>query len=89
MVNDKKQPWYVYILRCGDDSLYCGVTLDVERRLREHQGGARGSKYLRGRGPLRVVYTRRFDSRGAALKAEAEIKKLSRSGKEFLLRTPS
>lgn len=81
--------WYVYIVRCGDNSLYCGVTLDVERRLREHSGGSRGSKYLRGRGPLRLVYIRRFDSKGAALSAEAAIKKLPRQKKEWLLRPSS
>jgi putative endonuclease len=86
VVNDKKQPWFLYILRCGDDSLYCGVTLDVERRLREHvEGGARGAKYLRGRGPLQLVYSRRFASRSAALRAEAEFKKLPRRMKESLI----
>lgn len=80
-------PWYLYILRCGDDSLYCGVTLDVERRLREHRSGrSRGSKYLRGREPLQLVYTRRFSSKGEALRAEAHIKKLPRHKKERLLR---
>jgi putative endonuclease len=72
VVNDKKQPWFLYILRCGDDSLYCGVTLDVERR-------------LRGRGPLQLVYSRRFASRSAALRAEAEFKKLPRRMKESLI----
>ncbi|HEX5057416.1 MAG TPA: GIY-YIG nuclease family protein [Gammaproteobacteria bacterium] len=80
------QPWYLYILRCGDNSLYCGVTLDVERRLAEHRGGgARGAKYLRGRGPLRVVYTKCFSSKGEALRAEAYIRKLPRQKKEGLL----
>jgi putative endonuclease len=78
--------WHVYILRCGDNSLYCGVALDVGRRLREHQSG-RGSKYLRGRGPLQLVYARTFASKGEALSAEARIKKLSRGGKERLLQS--
>jgi putative endonuclease len=79
-----KEVWFLYIVRCGDDSLYSGVTLDVERRLSEHQDG-KGSKYLRGRGPLRVVYTRPFTSRGAALSAEANMKKLSKREKEQLI----
>jgi putative endonuclease len=81
------QVWYLYILRCGDGSLYSGVSPDVERRLREHSsGGPRCAKYLRGRGPLQLVYMRPFDSRGAALSAEAGVKKLSRREKESLLR---
>ena len=47
--------WYVYMLRCGDDTLYTGVTDDVERRLAAHQAG-KGAKYTRGRGPLELVY---------------------------------
>jgi predicted GIY-YIG superfamily endonuclease len=82
--NMNMQIWYLYIVRCGDDSLYSGVTLDVERRLSEHRAG-KGSKYLRGRGPLRVVYVREFSSRGAALSAEISIKKLPRHKKERLL----
>ncbi len=77
--------WYLYIVRCGDDSLYSGVTLDVERRLSQHREG-KGSKYLRGRGPLQVVYVQEFDSKGAALSAEIRIKKLPRDKKERLLR---
>jgi predicted GIY-YIG superfamily endonuclease len=76
--------WFLYIVRCGDDSLYSGVTLDVERRLSEHRDG-KGSKYLRGRGPLRVVYTRPFASKGAALSAEANMKKLSKREKEKII----
>jgi predicted GIY-YIG superfamily endonuclease len=79
------QTWFLYIVRCGDDSLYSGVTLDVKRRLSEHRDG-KGSKYLRGRGPLQLVYIREFDSKGAALSAEMSIKKLPRHKKELLLR---
>jgi putative endonuclease len=79
------QSWYLYIVRCADDSLYSGVTLDVERRLSEHRAG-KGSKYLRGRCPLQVVYVQEFGSKGAALSAEIRIKKLPRYKKEQLLR---
>jgi predicted GIY-YIG superfamily endonuclease len=81
MINET---WYLYIVRCGDNSLYSGVALDVERRLSEHRAG-KGSKYLRGRGPLQVVYTRSFASKGEALSAEAGVKKLPRHKKELLI----
>ena len=48
-------PYYLYILRCGDNSLYTGITTDVARRLAAHQSG-KGAKYTRGRGPLTLVY---------------------------------
>ena len=48
--------WYVYMLRCGDDTLYTGMTDDVEKRFAAHAAG-RGAKYTRGRGPLELVYT--------------------------------
>ena len=58
--------WYVYMLLCGDGTLYTGMTDDVPRRLRAHQSG-RGAKYTRGRGPLTLVYTQEQPSRSAAL----------------------
>ena len=76
--------WYVYILRCGDGTLYTGVTDDVERRLAAHRSG-KGAKYTRGRGPLELVHTEELEDRSAALKREAQIKKLSRSQKLALL----
>jgi len=75
---------YVYVLRCGDDTLYTGYTTDVERRLAEHRAGE-GAKYTRGRGPLTPVHVERFESRSAAMGREAEIKSLSRSEKERLV----
>ena len=47
--------WYVYLLRCADATLYCGVTTDMERRLREHNAGSRGAKYTRARRPVELV----------------------------------
>ena len=47
--------WYVYLLRCADATLYCGVTTDMERRLREHNAGRRGAKYTRARRPVELV----------------------------------
>ena len=76
--------WYVYILRCGDDTLYTGVTDDVQKRLAAHQGG-RGAKYTRGRGPLTLVYTEEAEDKSAALKREIAIKKLTRTQKLALV----
>jgi putative endonuclease len=84
------QVWYLYIVRCGDGSLYSGVTVDIERRLREHgAGGLRGAKYLRGRGPLQLAYMQPFAGRSAAQSAEAAVKKMSKREKELLLNDPA
>ena len=72
--------WFVYLLRCGDGSLYCGMTDDVLRRLEAHRSG-KGAKYTRGRGPLELVYTEECEGYSAALKREAAIKKLKRQEK--------
>jgi|TARA_B110000093_G_scaffold32562_1_gene33277 putative endonuclease len=78
--------WSIYMLRCGDDSLYTGVATDVARRLGEHQAqGPKAAKYLRGRAPLKLVYTREVGTRSEALKEEWRIKRLSRAQKEALL----
>jgi predicted GIY-YIG superfamily endonuclease len=76
--------WFVYILRCGDDSLYTGITSDVERRLAMHRAG-KGAKYTRGRGPLTVVYTEQLPDKSAALRRERAIKGLSRLEKLALI----
>ncbi len=76
--------WFVYILRCGDGSLYTGMTDDVQRRLAAHRAG-RGAKYTRGRGPLELVYQEERADRSDALRREAEIKSLSRAQKLALL----
>jgi putative endonuclease len=78
--------WSVYILRCGDESLYTGVATDVTRRFGEHQSqGPKAAKYVRGRTPLRLVYTREIGTRSEAQKEEWRIKRLSRARKEALL----
>lgn len=76
--------WYVYLLRCGDGTLYTGITDDVERRLAAHRAG-KGAKYTRGRGPLELVYTEEQPDRPAALRRELAVKKLSRAEKERLI----
>ena len=77
--------WYLYILRCGDGTLYTGITTDVARRLEEHRQG-RGAKYTRGRGPLELVYQEECGTHSEALKRELEVKALSRMEKERLIR---
>lgn len=76
--------WFVYILRCGDDSLYTGVARDVAARLRAHERG-RGARYTRSRGPLELCAVRRCPSKGEALGLEYSIKQLTKREKERLL----
>ncbi|HHW29570.1 MAG TPA: GIY-YIG nuclease family protein [Syntrophomonadaceae bacterium] len=76
--------YYVYILRCGDGTLYTGWTNDLENRLKAHKEG-RGAKYTRGRGPLQLVYTEEFENKSEAVKREYYIKKMSRKQKETLI----
>ena len=76
--------WYLYVLRCGDGTLYTGITTDVERRLEEHRQG-RGAKYTRGRGPLELAYQEECGTHSEALKREYAIKQLTREEKENLI----
>lgn len=76
--------WVVYVLRCRDGSLYTGMTNDLDRRLAAHRKG-KGGAYTRSRLPVRLVYSERRRSRGAALSREAAIKRLPRSAKLGLL----
>jgi putative endonuclease len=78
--------WCVYLLRCGDGTLYAGITNDLARRLAAHRA-SRGARYTRGRGPLEVVLTEKKRTRGAALRREAALKRLKRSEKLALLDT--
>ena len=82
-----EQTHFVYILRCADDTLYCGYTTDIARRLTEHNGEGKllGAKYTKARRPVSLVYQEAFPSRSDATKREAAIKKLSRKEKELLL----
>lgn len=77
--------WYLYILRCGDGSLYTGITPDVPRRLEAHRSG-KGAKYTRGRGPLALVYQELCGDHSQALKREQQIKALPREQKLALIR---
>ena len=76
--------WFVYMLLCGDDTLYTGISDDVDRRLAQHRAG-KGAKYTRGRGPLSLVYQEKCPSYSDALKREYRIKQLSRAEKQELI----
>lgn len=82
--------WHLYIVRCRDGTLYTGIATDVERRLVEHQGsGPRGARYLRGRGPLTLALALEVGARGAALRLEHRVKRMSRADKEALVADPA
>lgn len=72
--------WCCYLLRCADDTLYCGITNDLEKRLVAHNAGE-GAKYTRGRGPLVLLYSESCADKSAALKRELQIKRLPRAEK--------
>lgn len=72
--------WYLYILECSDNTLYTGITNDLDARLRAHENGA-GARYTRGRGPFTLIYRETCRNRSEASQREAAIKRLSRSEK--------
>lgn len=75
---------WVYVVECSDGTFYTGYTTDVTRRVADHDAGC-GAKYTRGRTPVELRYTERFDSKSAAMSREYEIKQLSRAQKERLV----
>ena len=77
--------WVVYMLRCADNSLYTGVTTDVERRVLEHNAKKSVTKYTRARQPVEVAYQETAESRSEACKREAQLKKLTKKQKEVLV----
>ncbi|MGC8602916.1 MAG: GIY-YIG nuclease family protein [Desulfomonilaceae bacterium] len=77
-------PWQVYLLRCSDGSLYCGVTTDLDRRLREHNQGV-GSRYARSRLPVHLVWSSGELRKSEAFREERRIKRLSKVMKEELV----
>jgi putative endonuclease len=88
-MTDSKKPnslWFVYMLRCADNSLYTGVTTDITRREKEHNSKtALAAKYTRTRQPVRMVYHEQVQNRSVACQREAAIKKLKKSHKEALI----
>lgn len=80
--------WFVYLARCADGSLYCGIARDVAARIAQHDAGT-GAKYTRSRGPLAVLLVRRCPDKGAALRLEHAIKQLPRARKLALVERPA
>jgi predicted GIY-YIG superfamily endonuclease/nucleoid DNA-binding protein len=77
-------PWFVYVLRCSDNSLYCGTTTDVDRRVEAHNGGT-GARYTRSRLPVQLVWRRQAADKSEAFKEEFRIKRLHKAEKELLV----
>jgi putative endonuclease len=80
-------PWFVYMVRCRDGSLYTGITTDLERRVAAHSAG-KGARYTRSRRPVTLVYSRRARDKSSALRTEYRLKQLSRAEK-LALTTPT
>ncbi len=78
--------WFVYMLRCADNSLYTGVTTDVERRVKEHNEAKLGAKYTRAKRPVALVYEESAESRSAACQREYQLKQLRKSDKELFIK---
>ena len=79
--------WHVYLVRCADGTLYCGVTTDLDKRLATHNAG-KGAKYTARRRPVRLAWSEPADDRGAALRREHAVKALPRRAKLALARSP-
>ena len=79
-----EKKYFVYILRCKDNTYYCGYTDDLEKRLKCHNEG-KGAKYTKGRGPCELIYSEEFEKKNEAMKREYAIKQLTRKEKEELI----
>lgn len=77
--------WFVYLVRCRDDTLYCGIATDLARRLGEHNSADKGAKYTRGRRPVQLIYSEEVASRAQATQREGRIKRMSRVQKMRLI----
>ena len=83
-----KTLWVVYLLRCNDNSLYCGITNHLEKRIKQHNGElVGGAKYTRANGPCELAYQENAEDRSAASKREYEIKSMTRENKLLLIKT--
>ena len=78
--------YFVYIIQCSDGSYYTGIATNLEKRIKEHNGELKGgAKYTRGKGPVKLLHSEKFETRSRALKREAEIKKFTKAQKKTLL----
>ena len=84
--NSYKPMYYLYILQCADKTLYTGITVDINRRTKEHNESKRGAKYTRARRPVKLLYSKKFQNRSSASKEENRIKQLSREEKFELIK---
>lgn len=85
MAHEEKK-YFVYMLKCSDETLYTGIAQDIQKRILEHNSSVKGAKYTRGRRPVTLVYSESCENKSTALKREYAIKKLTRTEKEMLLR---
>ncbi|OGH88139.1 MAG: endonuclease [Candidatus Magasanikbacteria bacterium RIFOXYC2_FULL_42_28] len=77
--------YFLYILECADKTLYAGITVNLERRVNEHNTSKLGAKYTRARRPVKLVYSKKIKNRSLATKAESKIKKMSRAQKQKII----
>lgn len=80
----KTEPWFLYIVKCADDSFYTGITKEIGQRLQAHNTG-KGARYTRSHGPCELVYFERLKSIQEAMKREVAVKRMSRKRKESLV----
>ena len=86
MIEISEKKWIIYLLECGDKTLYCGITNNIDNRLKQHRGEIQGgAKYTRSRGPIKLVYSEKTKSRSDAQKREIIIKRMSKEEKLKLI----
>lgn len=87
MTKASDNKYFVYIVKCADDTLYTGIATNLEKRIKKHNGVLKGgAKYTRNKRPVNLVYSEEFQTRSLALKREAEIKRMTRAEKEVLIK---
>ncbi len=84
-VTSTAKTWWIYLLRCNDNSLYAGVTTDIKRRVKEHNTSKLGAKYTRARRPVALAYLETAENKSVACQREYKIRKLSKVQKEKLV----
>ncbi len=83
-LKDEQKKWHVYLLQCHDNTLYCGITNNISRRVQQHNAGT-AAKYTRGRGPVRLLTSVVFPDKSSALRAELLVKQQKKQHKETFL----
>ena len=84
-MTESETNWYLYMVRCADDTIYTGISIDVQSRIEKHNSG-RGAKYTSTRLPVRLIYSESQSDRISAMKREIQVKRWSRKLKENLAR---